>query len=160
MKPSQCSICKTVGLAKWVDASAELTASGLSLASAALFAEPVSAERIRTHRKHRAAEMPTKQSGERKTDFAVRVRDRAVEQFDLGQLDLRNKDAVPGISAGLKAQSILDTREKTKSKTQTAELAFAILAMLTGHAPPQLALDDGNVIEGEAYEIEPDGETD
>lgn len=86
-------------------------------------------------------------------DFATLVKEVAAEQFAAGQLDLRNKDHVPGINAGLKAQGILDARVKAKSKQQTAELAFAIIALVSGQAPVA-ALPAGDVIEGESVEVD------
>jgi hypothetical protein len=68
---------------------------------------------------------------------------------------LLNKDYAPSINLGLKARGILDAREKAKSKTGTAELAFAIIAMLSGQQPT-LVIDDGRTIEGDFEEVEED----
>lgn len=154
----RCSICKAgVSLVRYVDASPDLSAAALSR-QAANVGMDLSAERIITHRNHRKQEEPSKIAKTGK-DFAILVRDKASEQFEAGQLDLRDKDSVPGVTAGLKAQGIIDSREKIKARQGNAELAFAIIAMLTGGAPqPPLELDDGLTIEGTATEVEDDDE--
>jgi hypothetical protein len=91
-------------------------------------------------------------------DLAILLRDRylvVAEEMTDGQL--LNKDYAPALAIGLKAQGLVDGREKAKVKTGNAELAFAIIAMLTGARP--LALDDGMTIDGVATEVD-DGETD
>jgi hypothetical protein len=158
----KCSICATPGVRRYVDGVPEMTAAAVSREAAAIGMD-LSADRILTHRKHLALEPPERGARERKTDFAARVRDRAAELFDTEKLDLTDKDHAPGINAGLKAQAILDAREKAKAKQGSAELAFAIIAMLTGNAatpmptgPLRLELEDGDTIEGEAVELATD----
>lgn len=156
MSTPLCSICKAgVSLVRYVDASPDLTAAALSR-QAALVGMGLSAERILTHRKHRKAEEPAS-IAKNKRDFAIVVRDRALSMMDSEELALDNKDLVPGINAGLKAQSIIDSREKQKAKHGSAELAFAIIQMLSGRSPDVPQLEDGNTIEGEFEEV--DGES-
>ena len=91
-------------------------------------------------------------------DLAELITQRGIELVELGLLDLTNKDHVAGISAALKAQSILDAREKVKAKTgQTLELYAALRAILDGAVAPAKQLDDGLTIAGE-FEVM-DGET-
>lgn len=153
----RCSICKAgLSVVRFVDASPELSAAALHR-QAATVGMNLSPERIGTHRRHRQEELPAKVA-KTKRDFAILVRDKASDQFEAGHLDLTDKDTVPGITAGLKAQGIIDAREKQKAKQGNAELAFAIIAMLSGVSQPPLALDDGLTIEGTATEVEDDGD--
>lgn len=118
----------------------------------------VSSDIIRTHRKHYADDRPLAPKGARKRDVAVMVQERVADMLETEELDLRNKDHVAGIGAGLKAQGLLDSRERAKAKTgQTLELLAGIRALLTGDLPPK-QIEDGLTIEGEAVEV--DGETD
>lgn len=149
----KCSTCALPAVRRFVDASPDMTAAALSRQAAEVGMD-ISTERILNHRKHLAAEPPVRPKYERKVDFAIKVRDRAADMFDNEQLDLSNKDHVPGISAGLKAQSLLDGREKAKARQGTAELAFAIIAMLTGAQPAALEIEDGLTIEGDAVEVD------
>jgi hypothetical protein len=155
MSGRPCSICSKPALAKFVDASPDLTAAALSRQAEQMGME-LSADRILNHRKHRSAEAylaPAK----RKSDFAVLVREKAVEQFEAGELDLREKDHVAGINAGLKAQAIIDKRELLNKRNTQADALLALLGALRGdpyEAP--LQLDDGLTIEGEAVEVETD----
>lgn len=94
-----------------------------------------------------------------KADVARVLRDRYLEVIhNLEDEELLNKNYAPGLNVALKAQDIIDKRDKAKTKKGNAELAFAIIAMLGG-SPPPLQLDDGNTIEGEATEVDDDGET-
>lgn len=156
MTTSRCSICKNPVASRVIDSAlAEgMTSAGISRYLEAGLGATISPETIARHRKHWNPSPELKHLKPR--DLAVIVRDRAVEQFEAEDLDLRNKDSVPGISAGLKAQSIIDNREKVKSRGGSAELAFAILAMLRGEAPPPLAVEDGRTIEGVAVEVDDD----
>lgn len=93
-----------------------------------------------------------------KSDLATLMRDRIVAIVaEMPDDALLNKDFAPTLNLGLKAQAQLDSREKAKSKKGTAELAFAIIAMLNG-APPPAQLEDGRTIEGTAVEVDEDGE--
>jgi hypothetical protein len=87
------------------------------------------------------------------TDLAKLLRDRfhvIINAMD--DSELLDKDFAPSLTLGLKAQSALDSREKVKAQSGTAELGRAILEMLAGRVAP-LALDDGLTIEGEATEV-------
>jgi hypothetical protein len=160
----RCSICKAgISVARYVDASADLSAAALSRQAAAVGMD-LSTDRIATHRKHRAEEEPARIAKNGK-DFAVLMRDRiadAVEQLkpeeredgSQGLDPILMKDLQPAINSGLKAQAILDSREKAAAKKGNAELAFAIIAMLTGHGGPVPALEDGMTIEGTAVEVD------
>lgn len=92
----------------------------------------------------------------RSGDLATLVAQIAYEGVNSGDLDLTNKDHVPGITAGLKAQAILDSREKLKAKTgQTLELLAGLRAILSGDLPPR-QLEDGNTLEGEYADVSPE----
>lgn len=94
----------------------------------------------------------------KRRDLAELVAAIAVEGVESGALDLSNKDHVPGITAGLKAQAILDSREKLKAKTgQTLELLAGLRAILSGEfAPPPRQLEDGLTVEGEYEPVDVD----
>jgi len=113
----------------------------------------ISADVVSRHARHYKPD-PEKPKGTPKRDFAIVIRDRAMEMVDRGELALDNKNLVPGINAGLKAQSIIDGREKAKTKQQSAELAWAIINMLGGTQPAPLALDDGLTIDGDYEEVD------
>lgn len=159
-----CSICKAgVSIARYVDASPDLSAAALSRQAAAVGMD-LSAERILTHRKHRAEEEPARIAKTGK-DFAALMRDRiadAVEQIKpkekedgtVGLDPILHKDFQPAIQSGLKAQAIIDNREKAAAKKGNAELAFAIIAMLSGRGTPVAELEDGMTVEGEAVEVD------
>lgn len=114
----------------------------------------LSADRILTHRKHRADEGYVAPAKTRR-DFATLVQERAAEQFEAGELDLANKEHAAGIGAGLKAQAIIDKRELAQKKHTQAEALVALLAALRGegHGPVAL-IEDGMTIEGEAHEVD------
>lgn len=151
----RCSVCKTPALAKFVDASPDLTAAALSRQAETLGMD-LTADRILTHRKHREEERPIGEGiAKRKADFAALVREKAVEQFTNGELDLTDKAHAAGINAGLKAQKLIDDRDKREKKQTQAEALVALLSALRGegHRPVAL-LDDPNVIDGEAIVVE------
>ena len=84
------------------------------------------------------------------------MRERAVEQFEAGELDLTERNHAAGINAGLKAQALIDKREQSKKKSTQSEALVALLAALRGEGfvEPPKQLNDPNVIEGVAVEIE------
>src|SRR5690348_780482 len=102
MSGRPCSVCAVSALAKFVDASPALTAAALSRQAETLGMD-LSTDRILTHHKHRTEEGVTAPA-KTKRDFAALVQERAIEQFDAGELDLANKDHTPGIGNALKAQ--------------------------------------------------------
>jgi hypothetical protein len=115
----------------------------------------LSPERILTHRKHRKDEEPSR-IAKTKKDFALLVRDKAVEQFEAGHLDLTDKDTVPGIKAGLGAQSIIN-KEAAAQKNVSIEIGKALLQLISGAVAMDddpLLIDDGLTIEGEAVEVD------
>lgn len=119
----------------------------------------LTADRILTHRKHREAETPVGAGiAKRKSDFAALVRERAVEQFQNGELDLTFKDHAAGINAGLKAQAILDKREASQKKHTQADMLVALLGALRGEGGPVALLPDGKTVEGEYKDVTPDAE--
>lgn len=161
MTTFRCSICKNPLARNMIDARLDdgVSAVGISRELEGIGAT-VTAEVISRHRRHYRDGKPERPKGTRHRDFAVMVRERAVEQFENEELDLANKDHAPGIKAGLQAQSILDKREQNKSKNAMAELGRGLLAMMLGQAAPTALLPDPNTIEGEAVEVEDDDEAD
>lgn len=88
------------------------------------------------------------------TDVAKLLRDRYHEIINkMSDSELMVKDFAPGLNVALKAQASLDKRAAQRSKGENAELAFAIIAMLTGQSAP-LQLADGNTVDGEAVEVD------
>lgn len=159
MTKLRCTICANPTAKRLINGSLDdgMTAASISRQLEAVGAT-VTADTISRHRKHYRDGEPLAPKGTRKADLAILVRDRAVDMFENEELDLRNKDHAAGIGAGLKAQGLLDGREKLKAKTgQTLELLAGLRALLSGALPP-LQLDDGNTVEGEAVEV--DGEAD
>lgn len=153
MSARPCSVCaKGVALVRFVDAAPELTAAALSRQAEAVGMD-LSPARILTHRAHRQEEEPSR-IAKTKKDFAALVEQRAIEQFERGELDLSDKETVPGIGMGLRAAKQIEDRSN-KGKSGGADLAFALIAFLRGEAPiPQL--EDGMTIDGEATELDPE----
>lgn len=158
MSTIRCTICKNAFLRATVDRllDEKMTYAGIERYAGEAGID-LTADVVSRHAKHYAPP-PVKPPNTSKRDFAIIIRDKAMEQLEKGELDLSSKDTVPGINAGLKAQALLDQREKQKSKQQNAELAFAIIAMLGGTQPAVPMIEDGLTIEGDYEEL--DGETD
>lgn len=149
----RCTICKNAFLRATVDRllDEKMTYTGISrYAGEAGIA--VNADVVSRHAEHYAPP-PERAKGTSKRDFAILIRDQAFNEVENGTLGLSDPKTVPGINAGLKAQAILDQREKQKSKQQSAELAFAIIQMLSGNAPQAPQLEDGLTIEGDYEDI-------
>lgn len=150
----RCTVCKNSFLRATIDRllDEKMTYAGISryAGEAGIDVKP---EVVSRHAEHYAPP-PEREKGTSKRDFAILIRDQAYTQVENGALDLTDAKLVPGINAGLKAQSILDQREKQKTKQQSAELAFAIIQMLSGSAPEPKQLEDGMTIEGEYAEVD------
>lgn len=166
MTGPRCSVCSAgIALVRWVDGAPEPSAAALSRQAQALGMD-LSPERINTHRKHRKEEGVTAPA-KTKRDAAIFIRDKMMEKLEAldaeptedgkDNLVILHKDFQPAVNSMLKAQSLLDSREKAQKGGGSAELAFAILRMLRGESPEPLALDDGMTIDGEAVDL---GETD
>ena len=161
MKRRMCSVCDNPVLRRLIDPLLDEAMSFVGIsryaADAGITLNPDVISRHRQHYKEDLKRAP----GTPKRDFAILIRDKAYDSVETGRLSLENKDLVPGINAGLKAQGIIDGREKQKSKQANAELAFAIIAMLGGGNPEPLQIEDGKTVEGEFSEVEEDvGEED
>lgn len=128
-----------------------MSGAGVSRSLATLGLD-VSPDVINRHKKHYEPE-PDRPANTRKRDFAIMVRDKAVEQLDAGQLDLRDKDTVPGINAGLKADAILKKQDAQKRKMGHEDVLASIIVALRGEGKPIAVLDDGMTIEGTAVEV-------
>jgi hypothetical protein len=158
MKRQPCKVCDNPLLRKMVDPllDEQMSYAGISRYAADAGID-LSADVIARHAKHYEPP-PEKPKGTPKRDFAILIRDKAYEEVENGGLTLDNKNLVPGINAGLKAQGIIDGREKVKSKQANAELAFAIIAMLGGGQPEPLQIEDGNTIDGEYEDLDGEAE--
>jgi hypothetical protein len=156
MTSIRCSVCANPVAKRIINDHLRegMSAAGISRYLEAIGAT-VTADVISRHRKHWNEGEPEKPKGTSKRDFAIIVQERAVEQFEDGELDLANKDHAAGIKAGLQAQAILDRREAVKGKNAFAELGRGLLAMMLGEAmpAPAPALDDGLTVEGEFSEV-------
>lgn len=142
-----CSVCAKSALAKFVDGSPDLSAAALSR-QAEQIGMDLSADRILNHRAHRAP-LEDLKPAKTKRDFAILVRDKAAEQFELGALSLTDKEMVPGISAGLKAQAVIDKREQVAKKQSGEDVLLALLdALRGGRRPEPVLLEDPTIIEG------------
>lgn len=154
MKQPRCKVCDSTPLRSMIDPLLDEGMSGRGIERAlADIGVSIMDETVLRHKSHyKDTSKPPPRT--RKRDFAILVRDKAFDEFEAGRLDLGDKDVVPGINAGLKAQSIIDGREKARSKQGNAELAFAIIQMLGGGQAPVPQLDDGLTIEGEYSEVD------
>ena len=63
-----------------------------------------------------------------------------------------DKDLQPALGTALKAQALEDKRELAKAKGGAVQVLTALLAALRGE--PVLLLEDGNMIEGDAVEVD------
>lgn len=167
MTTLRCTICSNKVARGAIDPRLDegMTAAGISRMLAGIGAT-VSQEVISRHRKHYQDGRPLVPKGARKTDLAILVRDRVLERVDSDNPEevdaiLFSKEGQGAINSGLKAQAILDNREKQKAKTgQTLELLAGLRAILTGTMVPVAQIEDGNTVEGTFEEIDPDGEAD
>jgi hypothetical protein len=82
------------------------------------------------------------------------VRDRAIEMFENEELDLRNKDHAPGITAGSRRRRSSRTARRKRPSPGAAKSWSSPCSPSWASAPPPSALDDGNTIEGEAVEVD------
>lgn len=85
---------------------------------------------------------------------AIRARMLAI----VGQMtdeDLLDKSFAPMLSVGLKAEGLIDKREVAKQKQGTAELAFALIQMVSGVTAVPL-LEPENPLEGEYTDVTPE----
>ena len=153
----RCTVCENPTIRRMIDDSLEegVSGAGISRHLEGVGCD-VSAEIINRHKLHYRPE-PERPVGTRKRDFAVMVRDKAADLLENGELYLTDKDKVPGINAGLKAQSVIDRREVVAKKQTKADVLIALLAALRGESIPA-QIGPGVIIEGEAIEI--DGPTD
>lgn len=88
------------------------------------------------------------------SDLASMLRDRYIRVVGaMSDEDLLNKDFAASLTVGLKANAQIEAREKQKTKQGNAELAFAIIEMLTGGVRRPIALiADPSIVDG-AYEV-------
>lgn len=151
---ASCTVCAEVGVRKIIDGYLEegVTGAGISRSLAKLGLN-VSPEVVNRHKTHYAPP-ETREKGTRKKDFAVMVRDKALETFEEGKLDLADKDHAPGINAGLKAQAILDKREQQKVLPAAGGILLELLARWNGTPAAPLQIEDGNTIEGDFSEVD------
>lgn len=149
----RCKVCNNAFLRATVDRllDEKMTYAGISRYAGEAGID-VTADVVSRHAEHYAPP-PERAKGTSKRDFAILIRDSAYTQVENGELALNDAKLVPGINAGLKAQAILDQREKQKTKQQSAELAFAIIQMLSGGATQAPQLEDGLTLEGEYEDI-------
>ena len=121
----------------------------------------LTADRILTHRKHREEERPVGAGvAKTKADIAALVSERVAQRLidaDEEELDgiLFSKGGQGMINTGLKAQKLIIDRESKDKRHTQAEALVALMAALRGegHGPVAL-LDDPNVIEGQAVEVD------
>lgn len=112
----------------------------------------VTADTVREHKRHAVGASDAAVAAKTPKDMARAVRDKALEMFEGGKLTLDDKDHVPGITAGLKAQAELN---KQAAKIDDRKTMIGIAYLLAGHQPPEhLLIGEGTVIDGEAREVE------
>lgn len=106
------------------------------------------------HRRHYVSALTVSSTKRRGNDLAVIVRDRTIQAIEDGRLSIED-ESWKNVGPGLKAQDVLDRRE---NKTNDRKTMLAIAAMLTGTqaVPAALLIEDGDVIEGEAVEVDED----
>jgi hypothetical protein len=91
-----------------------------------------------------------------KGDLAALVRERMLKVItEMPDEMLLNKDYAPMLQVALKAEAQIEARATRKANQGfQADVAFAIISMLSGQAPARVEmLDDGLTIVGEATEI-------
>lgn len=125
----------------------------------------LTAEVVNRHKRHYKDGRPVVPPGARKRDAAIIIKERVLDALDKVEEEERqsgnetgawvlNKDLQPALRTALAAQNTEDTREKSRATKGTAEVAFAIIAMLRGDATPQpMAIDDGMTLDGEYEEL-------
>jgi hypothetical protein len=146
-----CKVCDDIALKGGVDELLEGKAPYTQIArrmTARGF--PVSADIVSSHDKHRH-EYPTKsQTTIERRDVAAIIRDKMTQTIvAMNPGDMFEKDLQPALGTALKAQAIIDKRE-TKKPQQN----FFIELYMGQRVGPAALLDDPNVIDGEATEVE------
>jgi hypothetical protein len=115
----------------------------------------ISDDAVRRHRINHYMPPSEPGKGRRQRDIAAMVAERVAEGLEDGTLDLRDKNTVPGINAGLKAQALKDKREQPKTTPQAILIfnARSILHITDPDRFPAPQLPDGTTIEGTAVEL-------
>lgn len=181
MPVTRCMICKNPTLREIVDTALD---KGKSNAGISAMFEQVGAkldpEVIGRHKNNHwkppvdpAAPQPTKR------DLAISLRDRVAKAIDdlpaergalVDVIDLDgkrvtgfietdpilDKDLAPALSAGLKAQALLDKREVNQQRLGLAQGYLGLQLLLQGLGEPPvepLMIDDPDTIEGEVHEV-------
>lgn len=158
-----CSVCDNRVRRPIVDAALDKGISAAGIArDMADTGWPVTAPTINRHRRHYVAAVPEAVGGRTKRDVAIIVHDRTVEWLDTPD----DAGALPGpgspfwkdgLGPGLAAVKIMDTRI---SKVDDRKTAFAIGVLMAGGsvagflAPTNERIDEGEVIDAEAEEVE------
>jgi len=161
----KCTICANPMLAGLVNPLIDQRMFATSISSYANDAGiSVSPEVINRHKQHYVANKQLKApDGVGPRDAATIIKKRILDALDNSPCyegeGILNKDVQPALRTALAAQKTEDERERAKTQKGTAELAFAIIAMITGSAPQDVPLiDDGMTFEGDFEEL--DGEAD
>lgn len=150
-----CGICKDKAACRAVDEELAKGATGEFVARLmTLRGWPTTAPTVNGHRKHAVGAADGVIAAKTQRDLARVVRDKALELFDNGDLALTDREHVPGITAGLKAQAELN-KQANKSDDRKTGIAIAmILSGATSGGPPEhLLIGDGNVIDGEYEDL-------
>lgn len=106
---------------------------------------------LRRHRDHYVSSAGL--SKLRGKDLAIVIRDRTLEAIEDGRLDIADSDTWKNVAPGLKAQDILDKRERQTDMTKIM-LAFARMIGGGESPPPEVAqIEDGLTIEGDYEEL-------
>jgi hypothetical protein len=91
-------------------------------------------------------------------DLAQRIVEKYARYLDtVGDDELADKEVVAALNLALKAQNVIEARDKFKAKTgMQLELAAGLAAILSGQLPvaQPRQLDDGNTIEGDYEAVE------
>lgn len=150
-----CSICDDRAVCRAVDEELGKGGSGEFVARLMTFRGfKTTAPTINQHKKHAVNAIAPVAKAPR--DFAILVRDKALELFDAEKLDLTKRKHIPGIQVGLRAQSEVNKQVNRSDDRKTAvAIAMILSGASTGGPPEGLQLADGLAIEGEFEEIDP-----
>jgi hypothetical protein len=113
---------------------------------------PLSTDIILRHKDHRPKKLVEDGVKAKKRDIAILVQEAAADRIEAMDPDYLFDNANDNLlKHGLNAQKALDARERQKGSAVSALLEFA---RLFGPRPVMALLEDPNIIEGEADEVD------
>lgn len=160
MVTTRCIICQNPSLHDYVDGALNKGFSNAGISAAiSNMSGKLDPDVISRHkRNHWVPPVDPEAAKPTQRDLNIMLRDKvaqAVEPMSGEALLLMGKELAPMVAQGLKAQSALDRRAVQDRKLGLAEGALGFQMFLAGLGQaPTPELDDPNVIEGEAVEVD------